>query len=191
MASISSSSTAKSLSLTAPAIRFSSAASILPANTSPAPPDHQYRCGVLLDMVGDAQLQIYREVNSMRTRRSGSSSNDIWGNRPRPRRPRVSLRPRARNPRRPPRPQRHRQYPHHRHHRLRLSQLPRRRATGTRPRRAGKMLPRFAGQGRLGAEDVARAAEMHSRSVRVLWDPTFCRPKWKSPKPTLESRWFI
>lgn len=29
------------------------------------PPPHQYRWGVLLDMVGDAQLQIYQEKNSV------------------------------------------------------------------------------------------------------------------------------
>ena len=43
------------------------------------PPDHQYKCGVLLDMVGDAQLQIYREVNSMRTPPQRQLVNDIWG----------------------------------------------------------------------------------------------------------------
>jgi len=43
------------------------------------PPSHQYKCGVLLDMVGDAQLQIYREVNSMRTQAQRQVANDIWG----------------------------------------------------------------------------------------------------------------
>jgi len=42
-------------------------------------PDHRYRCGVLLDMVGDANLQIYREVNSMRTPQTRQLVNDIWG----------------------------------------------------------------------------------------------------------------
>ena len=43
------------------------------------PPGHQYKCGVLFDMVGDAQLQIYREVNSMRTPGQRQIANDIWG----------------------------------------------------------------------------------------------------------------
>jgi len=43
------------------------------------PPGHQYKCGVLLDMVGDAQLQIYREVNSLRTPAQRQIVNDIWG----------------------------------------------------------------------------------------------------------------
>lgn len=42
-------------------------------------PAHQYRCGVLLDMIGDANLQIYREVNSMRTRETRQLVGDIWG----------------------------------------------------------------------------------------------------------------
>ena len=44
-----------------------------------APPAHRYKCGVLLDMVGDAQLQIYREVNSMRTPQTRQLVADIWG----------------------------------------------------------------------------------------------------------------
>ena len=43
------------------------------------PPPHRYRAGILLDMVGDAQLQLYREVNSMRTPQSRQLTNDIWG----------------------------------------------------------------------------------------------------------------
>jgi glutaminyl-peptide cyclotransferase len=43
------------------------------------PPAHQYKWGVLLDMVGDAQLQIYREVNSMRTPAQRQLVNEIWG----------------------------------------------------------------------------------------------------------------
>jgi glutaminyl-peptide cyclotransferase len=42
------------------------------------PQPHRYRAGVLLDMVGDAQLQLYREVNSMRTPQSKQLTNDIW-----------------------------------------------------------------------------------------------------------------
>jgi len=43
------------------------------------PPGHRYRAGVLLDMVGDAQLQLPWEVNSMRTREQKQIVNDIWG----------------------------------------------------------------------------------------------------------------
>lgn len=43
------------------------------------PPAHSYRAGVLLDMVGDAQLQLLREVNSMRTPQQKQIVNDIWG----------------------------------------------------------------------------------------------------------------
>jgi glutaminyl-peptide cyclotransferase len=43
------------------------------------PPAHKYKCGILLDMVGDAQLQIYRETNSLRTPDQRRLVNDIWG----------------------------------------------------------------------------------------------------------------
>jgi glutaminyl-peptide cyclotransferase len=43
------------------------------------PPPHRYRAGVLLDMVGDAQLQIYQEINSLRTAEQKQLVNDIWG----------------------------------------------------------------------------------------------------------------
>jgi hypothetical protein len=43
------------------------------------PPAHRYQCGVLLDMVADAQLQIYRELNSMRTLPQRQLVSDIWG----------------------------------------------------------------------------------------------------------------
>lgn len=42
------------------------------------PPDHRYVWGVLLDMVGDAQLQIYREVNSLRTPAQRELVRQIW-----------------------------------------------------------------------------------------------------------------
>ena len=44
-----------------------------------SPPAHKYKCGVLVDMVGDAQLQIFREVNSMRTLPTRQLVADIWG----------------------------------------------------------------------------------------------------------------
>jgi len=42
-------------------------------------PPHTYRCGVLLDMVGDANLQILPEVNSMKTQETRQLVTDIWG----------------------------------------------------------------------------------------------------------------
>lgn len=42
-------------------------------------PGHKYKCGVLVDMIGDAQLQIFREVNSMRTIPTRQLVGDIWG----------------------------------------------------------------------------------------------------------------
>ena len=42
------------------------------------PATHRYKHGVLLDMVGDANLQIFREVNSMRTRETRALVNDVW-----------------------------------------------------------------------------------------------------------------
>jgi hypothetical protein len=43
------------------------------------PPPHKYRCAVLVDMIGDAQLQIFREVNSMRSIPTRQLVGDIWG----------------------------------------------------------------------------------------------------------------
>jgi hypothetical protein len=44
-----------------------------------SPPGHKYKLGVLVDMIGDAQLQIYREVNSMRSLPGKRLVADIWG----------------------------------------------------------------------------------------------------------------
>jgi hypothetical protein len=41
-------------------------------------PAHKYKCAVLVDMIGDAQLQIFREVNSMRTIPTRQLVADIW-----------------------------------------------------------------------------------------------------------------
>lgn len=41
-----------------------------------APPPYRYRCGVLLDMVGDKNLKIYKEVNS--TRLAGFVTDSVW-----------------------------------------------------------------------------------------------------------------
>jgi hypothetical protein len=43
-----------------------------------SPPPHRYQFGVLLDMIGDANLQIYREVNSMRTPQTRQINNDLF-----------------------------------------------------------------------------------------------------------------
>ena len=42
------------------------------------PPEHRYHWGVLLDMVGDAHLEIYQEVNSIRWRETRPLVEDIW-----------------------------------------------------------------------------------------------------------------
>jgi hypothetical protein len=42
------------------------------------PPPHKYAMAVLLDMVGDARLQIYREVGSMQTPQTRAIVNEIW-----------------------------------------------------------------------------------------------------------------
>ncbi|MFT5522327.1 MAG: glutaminyl-peptide cyclotransferase [Pirellulaceae bacterium] len=42
------------------------------------PPRHRYRSGVVLDMVGDKELQLYREQNSMRRPRAREIVYDIW-----------------------------------------------------------------------------------------------------------------
>jgi hypothetical protein len=43
-----------------------------------SPPPHKYRYGVLVDMIADANLQIYFEQNSMRTPQTRQLSNDIF-----------------------------------------------------------------------------------------------------------------
>lgn len=48
-------------------------------NYSSSPPPHKYKFGVLVDMIGDAQLQIFREVNSMRSLPGKRLVADIWG----------------------------------------------------------------------------------------------------------------
>ena len=42
------------------------------------PPEHKYAAGILLDMVGDADLKIYFERNSMRYKNTKKLSIDIW-----------------------------------------------------------------------------------------------------------------
>ncbi len=42
------------------------------------PPAHRYKWGVLVDMIGDKELQIYREVNSMQGAESQALIADIW-----------------------------------------------------------------------------------------------------------------
>jgi len=43
-----------------------------------SPPEHKYRWGVVLDMVGDADLQIYKEEFSSTWRDTRPLVNDIW-----------------------------------------------------------------------------------------------------------------
>ncbi len=42
------------------------------------PPEHAYEYGVLLDMVGDAELHLYQETNSMRWRDTRPLTQSIW-----------------------------------------------------------------------------------------------------------------
>ncbi len=42
------------------------------------PPTHRYRCAVLLDMVGDRELQIYPEQNSLKSIATRQLVRDIW-----------------------------------------------------------------------------------------------------------------
>jgi hypothetical protein len=42
------------------------------------PPAYQYRGGVLLDMIADADLQVFREINSLRSPATRQLVNDIW-----------------------------------------------------------------------------------------------------------------
>ena len=58
---------------------ISSAPSTSPRSTSATPPGTDIAGGVLLDMVGDADLQIYHEGNSLRTPQTRQLVHDIWG----------------------------------------------------------------------------------------------------------------
>ena len=44
-----------------------------------APPAHRYRCGVLVDMIGDASLELYQEKNSLAYPGGRQIIRDIWG----------------------------------------------------------------------------------------------------------------
>jgi peptidase M28-like protein len=42
------------------------------------PPPYRYRCAIVVDMIGDKELQLYREPNSLRTRQTQDLVSDIW-----------------------------------------------------------------------------------------------------------------
>ena len=42
-------------------------------------PAHRYKWGVLVDMIGDAQLQVFQEINSMRSVPTRQLVGEIWG----------------------------------------------------------------------------------------------------------------
>jgi Zn-dependent M28 family amino/carboxypeptidase len=44
-----------------------------------APPPYRYRCGILVDMIGDKDLQIFREANSLGNPQTQRLVTDIWG----------------------------------------------------------------------------------------------------------------
>jgi len=43
------------------------------------PPEHRYAAGILLDMVGDSDLQLFFEANSIRSRQTRQLTLDVWG----------------------------------------------------------------------------------------------------------------
>ena len=115
---------------------------------------YRYRWGVLLDMVGDADLQIYEERNSVWWRDTRPLVGRHLGDGRPAGRPRVRGQAEARGRGRPRDPAQRRPHPLHRRDRLRLSAL-------AHPRRhAGQMLAAESGQGRLGDRGVAENREV-------------------------------
>ena len=49
------------------------------SNYVQSPPEHRYRCGVLLDMVGDKDLQLWHERHSIEWEDTRPLVNEIWG----------------------------------------------------------------------------------------------------------------
>ncbi len=117
-------------------------------------PNYRYRWGVLLDMVGDANLDLHEERNSVWWRDTRPLVGQIWATAARLRRPRVRGQAAARGQRRPHHAARRWPHPLHRRDRFRLSPL-------AHPRRhAGQMLPAEFGQGRLGDPGMAENREI-------------------------------
>ena len=116
-------STARSWCTSTSAIRISSAARGSPGNTSRKPPEHKYRWGVVLDMVGDENLQIYQEQHSVTWRDTRPLVKEIWATAARLGVEEFIPRARYVSARRPPAAAQHRQDSHLRHHRFRLSSL--------------------------------------------------------------------
>ncbi len=87
------------------------------------PPGYRYRTGVVLDMVGDADLQLYQEVNSMQWRETRSIVEAIWSTARRLGSSRICGPPRVHHQRRPLAAVQHRQNSDLRRDRFRLPAL--------------------------------------------------------------------
>ena len=125
------------------------------------PPAHRYRCGVLLDMVGDAQpADLPRDQQHAHAADAAARQRHL-GRRPRAWACASSL-PRPRHEVRDDHLALNKiaQHSHDRHHRLRLSHHPRPRLLAHDAGRARKVLRPVAGQGRLGAAGVGEAREV-------------------------------
>ena len=127
------------------------------------PPEHKYRWGVVLDMVGDADLQIYQEQQSFTWRNTRPLVNEIWNTAKRlgvdEFIPRVGYLVHGRSCA----AAQHRQDSDLRHHRLRLSGL------AHRGRHAAALLGHVAGESGVGRVRVAEDGTMRveSRGSRV------------------------
>ena len=123
-------------------------------------PRYHYRWGVLLDMVGDADLQLYEERNSVWWKDTRGLVADIMGHGGPARRAGVHRETEARGRRRPHRAARGGPYPLHRRDRFRLPAL-------AYPRRhARQMLAAEPGQGGLGAAGMAEDSEVEGRRMK-------------------------
>ena len=114
------------------------------------PPDYRYRWGVVLDMIGDANLQIYQDRFSAGWKDTKPLVTAIWDTAKRLGvREFIPTQVSGRGSRRSPGVAQHRQDSDLRHHRFRLSLL-------AHARRHGRqMLGVVAGQGRLGDASLA------------------------------------
>ena len=128
-------------------------------------PRYRYRWGVLLDMVGDADLRLYEERNSVWWKDTRAAGRRDMGARPRGWACGSSSRSRTRGRRRPRRAARRGPYPVHRRDRFRLSAL-------AHPRRhARQMFAAEPGQGGLGAAGMAEDSErMTKDKIRMTME---------------------
>ena len=120
----------------------------------------RYRCGALLDMVGDADLQIYEEYNSVSWDDVPAGGRFDLGDRGAAGRAGIRPSGETRNPGRPRAAARPRRHPDLRRDRLRLSPL-------AHPgRHAGQMFGRQFGEGRLRDSRVVEGRRPPEGNVR-------------------------